>query len=175
MTVKNTSTHRALACAFVLIALAAGPVVADDQQPRLTVAFVTDAAEGKAIAAERYAGAVKKLEKSEAGGLAAFYVANNLCVSYLKVGATDKAKASCDRAINSIRELQASARSFRSDRTAEKSYQRLLAMALSNRGVVYLVDDMPEQARSDFEAAIDIRSGIRQPEINLARLQELDA
>ena len=48
-------------------------------------------------------------------------------------------------------------------------------MALSNRGVVYLVDDMPEQARSDFEAAIDIRSGIRQPEINLARLQELDA
>jgi hypothetical protein len=175
MTFKNTSVRRALTCASILATLIAGPVLAENQQPRLTVAFVTDAAQGKAIAQERYAGAVSKLERSEAGGLAAFYVANNLCVSYLKIGATDKARAACDRAIDGILELQANSRGSRTDRTVEKSYQRLLAMALSNRGVVFVVDDMPEQARHDFNAAIKIQSGIRQPKINLARLEELDA
>lgn len=170
MNFRHTTSKYALPLAVALLAITAGPASADELDPRLTVTFITDAPAGKAIRKKQYELAVRQLENANGRGINDFYIANNLCVSYLKVGDTDKAREACDVAVARIKDITEASKS---DSALANNYQKMLAISLSNRGVVYVVNDMPELARSDFEAAIEIRTGLQQPKINLARLSEL--
>lgn len=170
MNFRHTTSKYVLPVAAALLAIAAGPADADELDPRLTVTFITDAPAGEAIGKEQYDLAVRKLENTNGRGINDFYIANNLCVSYLKVGEAAKARDACEVAVARIKDI---VKTSRSSSALTSTYQTMLAIALSNRGVVYIVNDMPGLARSDFEAAIDIRTGLAQPKINLARLAEL--
>jgi len=170
MNFRHTTSKYVLPLAVALLAITAGPAGADELDPKLTVTFITDAAAGKAIRKKQYDLAVRKLEDANGRGINDFYIANNLCVSYLKVGEADKATEACDIAVARIKDI---VETSRNSSALTENHQTMLAIALSNRGVVYIVNDMPELARSDFKAAIDIRSGLAQPKINLARLAEI--
>ncbi len=170
MKLRNKTIKHALPLAAAVFAFAAGPAAADELDPKLTVTFITDAAEGRAIRKAQYDVAAEKLENSSARGINEFYVANNLCVSYLKIGEVSKATESCDAAVARIEKL---VKENRNSSSVLADYETMLAIALSNRGVAYVVNDMHEQARTDFNAALEIKAEMRQPKVNLARLTEL--
>ena len=168
---KNSS--RFLICsAAAALSLVAVPAAAEQDSPRLTVAFISDAAQGRMITHEKYDRAIEKLEDTGTDGIRGFYAANNLCVSYLKVGEAEKAQLACDTAVMRIERLMKKKHSVAKSRTLAEDYSRLLAVALSNRGVINFINDKPELARDDFEAAIETGSYIREAQINLARLAE---
>ena len=167
--INSTSTFYGVVGALLL---SAGPASADQADSRLTVAFISDAAQANAIVRKQYDRAIDKLEDAPSRGIRGFYAANNLCVAYLKVGAAEQAQIACDTAVERIQHLVENSR-YALRYTTAGDYQRLLAIALSNRGVVNFMNDKPELARNDFESAIETKSGISQPQINLARMAEL--
>ncbi len=138
----------------------------------MTIAFISNAAQANAIVRKQYDQAIEKLEGASTRGVRGFYAANNLCVAYLKVGDAERAQVACDTAVERIEYLLENSH-YGLRYASDDEYQRLLAIALSNRGVVNFVNDKPEVARDDFESAIEAETGIRQPQINLARLAEL--
>lgn len=165
---------RYLICgAAAALSLIAVPAAAEQDNPRLTVAFISDAAQGNSITRKQYDRAIAQLKDNTQEGLRGFYTANNLCVSYLKVRDTEKAQVACDTAVERIQNLvNKMAGSARRSMTVPE-YERLLAIALSNRGVINFVNDKPELARHDFESAIETDSGVREAQVNLARITAL--
>ena len=155
------------------LSLFAVPAAAEQDSPRLTVAFISDAAQGATITKAQYDRAITVLEDASKKGVRGFYAANNLCVSYLKVGATEQAQIACDTAVQRIEQLIETAPTATRRSAFAVEYERLLAIALSNRGVINYINDKPELARKDFESAIETGSGIREAQVNLARLAEL--
>ena len=172
MKLRNINTKSSFYGIVGALLLSAGPASADQADSRLTVAFISDAAQASAIVRKQYDRAIEKLEDAPSKGLRGFYAANNLCVAYLKVGDAEQAQIACDTAVKRIQYLVENSR-YGLRYTTAGDYQRLLAVALSNRGVVNFVNDKPELAREDFESAIETEAGIRQPQINLARMAEL--
>lgn len=173
---RKTSIRNVALSVTAAVTVLAGPALADE--PRLTVAFISGEAQSNAIDRADYEKAVRQLEDSTDSGLSGFFVANNLCVSYLKMGAAEKAQASCEQAVASIeyqlQEVQESRRTRRNEVVAA-AYEKYLAIALSNRGVTYFVNDNPDAARADFSAAIEIRANLRQAHTNLARIKAVPA
>ena len=170
MNIRKISGKQALLTATALFAFAAAPAGANEPDPKLTVTFITDAAQGTAIGRQEYELAARRLENSRGRGINDFYIANNLCVSYLKIGELEKAQEKCDAAVARIEKLL---RSTSRNSSYARDYEKLLAIALSNRGVVYVVSDKPAEARVDFNAAIESSADLRQPKMNLARLTEI--
>ena len=95
------------------------PAAAEQDSPRLTVAFISDAAQGRIITREQYDRAIERLEDTGTDGIRGFYAANNLCVSYLKVGEAEKAQLACDTAVMRIQRLMKKTHS-----ASEESYAR---------------------------------------------------
>ena len=172
MKLRNIKTKSSFYGVIGALLLSAGPASADQADSRLTVAFISDAAQADAIVRKQYDRAIDKLEDASTKGICGFYAANNLCVAYLKVGDAEQAQIACDTAVQRIEYLLEKSR-YAMRHSTDGDYQRLLAVALSNRGVVNFVNDKPELARADFESAIQTEAGIREPQINLARLAEL--
>ena len=56
-----------------------------------------------------------------------------------------------------------------------RMYRTFLAVALSNRGVTHAVTGSPELARDDFTSAMKVDTDMREPEVNLARLSNVDS
>jgi hypothetical protein len=138
---RKISIKSALPVAVALLAFAAAPAGADEVDSKPTVTFITDAAQGKAISKEQYDLAVEKLEKTHARGIDSFYVANNLCISYLKIGEVEKAQESCDIALARIEKLiKVSGRGS----VYSPSYDKLLDIAIANRSVVYAINNNSE-------------------------------
>ncbi len=159
-------------CALASLVLGATAANADESQ--FTVAVIQDAAHGRTILAEDYQSAIDALQTVDAEGLEAFYVANNLCVAYLKTGELAKAKQSCDDAvlaIEAVLEARGTGTSLHAGSLAQR--RSFLAVALTNRGVVRASDGESDMARADFRAAIEVRSRTERPETNLAHLTQL--
>jgi Flp pilus assembly protein TadD len=170
---RKNSLKYLICGAAAALSLIAVPAAAEQDSPRLTVAFISDAAQGKTITREQYDRAIAQLEDETQKGLRGFYAANNLCVSYLKVRDTERAQVACDTAVERIQYLVNKTAGSARRSTTVPEYERLLAIALSNRGVINFVNDKPELARTDFESAIATDSGIREAQVNLARITEL--
>lgn len=173
MKLKNHSSRLLICGVAAALSFIAVPAAAEQDGPRLTVAFISDAAEGSKISKEQYDRAISELEDDPKTGLRGFYAANNLCVSYLKVGDAENAQVACDTAVERIEGLIDQTPGSASRYPFGNEYERLLAVALSNRGVINYINDKPEQARNDFESAIEANSAIREAQVNLDRLAEL--
>ena len=168
---KRRNAKRLAGSALALAAtLACGSAPAHPENSPYTVGVIVDAAKGRTILAEKYESAISKLQEKETAGLEAFFVANNLCVAYLKTGDPEKAVESCNTAVNTIESYFETPRARFGDSGKTITYRRYLAIALSNRGVVLVMNGSTEQAREDFLAALELRSDAREPEMNLARL-----
>lgn len=158
----------AVTCSAVTLAFGAATAGAENDEPGYRLAAIQDAAYGRMILADDFASAIDRLEDRSRGGIYGFYAANNLCVAYIKTGALDRADASCATAVDRISTM-AEARDFDYEEAA--AIRRFMAIALSNRGVVRALRGDRDLAAADFEKAIDIKSRLAEPGINLARLE----
>ena len=90
-----------------------------------------------------------------------FEAMTGLCVAYLKSGDLDRAATSCDGAIDSLsRQERALIRQAGSRRQGKAAFSRYMAVALTNRGVLYAAMGETQAAREYFEQALELRSGL---------------
>ncbi len=153
------------------LALTLGTAAADSEQARYSLAVIKDAAKGRAILSENYHRAIDGLEAKKARGIRGFYIANNLCVAYVKSGQLDESLRACGLAVDLVDGLIGPQTPAGRNPVSAGTYRKYLAIALSNRGVAYAVNGSYELARGDFTAAIAVRADLNQPETNLARLE----
>jgi tetratricopeptide (TPR) repeat protein len=174
--ILHKKVHRAkpIATMFAAIALTFGTGASAEESAdlRYTVAVISDAAQGRLILKERYETAIEKLEPLNPYGLRGFNTANNLCVAYIKVGDKTNAKQACQLAVERIQHVIDFTPAAKHGRNPDQDYGRLLAIALSNLGVTYVINADHELARAAFTAAIDTEADAREPFINLARLDQ---
>lgn len=166
-------TKLAKLIALTALTISAGQAFAETDANRFTISFISDAAQGRILSHEKYAAAIERLQRTRVGGINGFFAANNLCVAYLKTGDLDSAEKTCTKAVDQIQSIRRSNKRTGYHAFIGNNYDTLRAIALSNRGVLYAVNDELDMARDAFNAALDIESGIRQPKINLARLTEI--
>ncbi len=173
MTDRTTDRNRNVSailgvCAALGLVLGAHTATADEM-PRYRVAAIKGMAFGDRVLREDYDHAIELLERRERKGIDAFYRATNLCVAYIKTGALEEAKASCNSAVEHIEHFLDERGRADANREFEAA-RRLHAVALSNRGVAFAVGGQNELAQVDFEAASNMEARLDEPEINLAQL-----
>ena len=145
---------------------------AEDVDPKPTVTFIENAAQGRKITRADYESAIAGLEESGADGIGAFYTANNLCVSHLKLGNLDDARVACDDAVVRINALIDAPRRQQVRDVPSADRERFLAVALSNRGVANAAIGRAERALADFRAAIEADSRFSGAKTNLVWLAQ---
>ena len=170
----SKTTHAQLTATLVAtLAAAAGLLAVDvahaeDKAAAYKMVVFSDQRHGVTVAKGKYEKAIEKLTAKPERKRDAFETRTNLCVAYTKSGELEKATASCDAALALIREKQARTASPSAD--VELANERSLALALSNRGVLYAVHGDHENARSNFEEAMGLKARLAVPKRNLARL-----
>ena len=171
---RSTFTGLLRSSATIILALSASTAAAAPVNPQYTVGVINDYALGRSILAQKYDKAIGKLAARETSGIKGFYIANNLCVAYLKSGQLEAAQSVCDRAVTTIEAILEEHSARRSNSPKMLGYRKYLAVALSNRGVVFAVNGAPQLAREDFVAALETQAYVQIAENNLARL-DVDA
>ena len=169
---KNSSAMLGVCAALGLI-LGATAATADEM-PQYRVAAIKGMAFGDRVLNEDYDKAIELLERRERKGIDAFYRATNLCVAYIKTGALEEARASCNSAVEHIEHFLDERGRVDAPHELEAA-RRLHAVALSNRGVAFAVGGQNELAQADFEAASNLEARLDEPEINLAQLTIAEA
>ena len=168
----NKTTIVSLAPLAMLAAtLLAGPTNAGEKEPAYTMTVFSDTGYGRKVTRGKYAEAIEKITAPSYRLRDKFESKHNLCVAYAKSGDLDNAAQSCDAAIALMRgKLSRMSRTTRKVFLEELSYDAYLAMALSNRGVLYALNGDRDRARSDFQEALELKAGTSAPKVNLARL-----
>lgn len=133
---------------------------AEGQQEAYRMGVLVDAAEGRSVQNGQYERAIERLasETRHSHG-DEFARQTNLCVAYTKTGALEKANIACNNAVESIA-------------NADAESERMLALALLNRGVLHALQDRKTLARKDFQLAYGLRGHVRLAKNNLARLEK---
>lgn len=133
--------------------------------PAYRLAAIDNEANGHTVVAGDYDKAITRLRTKADSRAPRFSEHNNLCVALVASGRLDAATESCEQAV------QAGHKLVRRNRHAPLHIRRDYAIALSNRGVLRVLDGDVAGARNDFEAAIEQRSRLAEPSDNLARLE----
>ena len=169
---KTTSFHLTATLIATLAGTAALLAVdvahAQDNSTAYKMVVFSDQRHGVTVKKGKYEKAIEMLTAKPERRRDAFETRTNLCVAYTKSGELEKATASCDAALALIREKQVHSSSLPA--AAQLANERSLALALSNRGVLYAVHGDLENARSTFEEAMGLRARLAVPKRNLARL-----
>jgi hypothetical protein len=134
---SNATTVRIALLASMLFAATAH---ADGPAGKLTLSVYEDTAGATNVLAGRYEAAVKQLSN----GGATYnneYAKTNLCVALIMAHQTEAATSACDEAIKRARSAMPHNVAF-----ATFDEKHLLALAYSNRGVLYFLQKQPQQA-----------------------------
>lgn len=161
---KTTSARWSV---VVMMMLAGGVATA---QEHYVLNVIEESAKGRAILSERYESAITTLESSNVEGLRGFYADNNLCVAYIKTGDLDKAARACDSAVMRMQAQLRLPETSRAGKVRRQTHREMLAVALSNRGVLAALAGNKDDARTDFLAARDLRQRLSALRANLKRL-----
>lgn len=168
---KSSTIKRKFTSCLALLALgASGSVFAESDDPRYTMTVIRDAAQGASVARGDYQKAIAKITNRHVTP-DPFAESTNLCVAYAKTGEIDKATAACDTAIAIVREANWQHRSGVLTGQGEKAQRRYLAMALSNRGVLYAIRGDESSAERNFDEALKLDQNNDVPRVNLERLE----
>ena len=166
---KTVNTKAICAAALLAASVAVSPVLADDTAAAYTMTVIRDAAHGSRIIKGDYDKAIERITRAEFRYAGNFAGETNLCVAYTKSGELEKAETACNAAVDVANGMLRVKADLLADYT-RKAYMTDLAIALSNRGVVYAAMGNTELAEQDFRKADDLGSSLSAPAINLARL-----
>lgn len=151
----------------LVAALTCASALADD--PAYTMTVISDASHGAKVKAGDYDTAIAKITaKSRTAD--SYSELTNLCVAYTKSGDLENAGAACGAAVEQMRAKLPSRGSAFTYLSSDVRARRYLALALSNQGVLHAVSGEPELARENFLEALELKASVREPKINLARL-----
>lgn len=162
MTLANRKPVLIATATMAFTALLAPPVTSaetDVDAARYTMTVFQDTSSGRKVVGGEYASAIEEINSAGKRMKSKFASLTSLCVAYTKSGKLEKAAEYCDAAIARVEK-----------RKRAKSYERDLAVALANRGVLHAVAGDNQLARQDFEQALLMRTDLAAPAINLARL-----
>lgn len=157
---KRFRSAPARACAVLLAAGLAGPVVADEPSAYIMAVF-DDQAQGQQVVSGDYDQAIASLSESYAS--AGIEVRNNLCVAYAMAKDLQKAEEAC---VQALRSSSRPAAFWHSSRQREDR-----AVAYSNRGVIRAITGDMEGAGEDFRRAVSLDATFEPAAHNLARLR----
>lgn len=161
----------ALPLLAALSLVAAMPAAAENPAEVYRMVVFSDAGHGAAVMRGKYEKAIARITAAPERSYNAFEKSTNLCVAYTKSGDLDNANDACDSALSSIRaKLAALSEGAKAARTARLTYDKHLALALSNRGVLHAVEGDEASARESFEAATEASPSLSAARTNLARL-----
>lgn len=174
MTKRNDENFaRKLAVTFAVSALAFSVSGgAEERQSAYTLTAISNASYGSQVTKGEYDYAIDRITSPGFNKQDSFESTVNLCVAYTKTGSLENAAMTCDAAISKVRQRMDSGSAFvLSSLPGYAVPERDLAVALSNRGVLRAVQGEIELARQDFAAAVELKTGLDAPKINLIRLE----
>ena len=144
--------------ALLLTAALPGPVHADDSQRQpYAMTVLADKAHGKRVLAGSYQSAIDRISAKPLRPRTAFERQTNLCVAYTKARQLQRAISACDAAVQALEEKQHfyAKRRFANE-TGRRAFFSDLSIALSNRGVLFIVNGEIDKARESFIAATEL-------------------
>ena len=171
--IERSARSLAVVCSTVVLAFGASTANAETEALTYRLSAIQDAAYGRMILADDFESAIDRLEDRSRRGIPGFFAATNLCVAYIKTGDLELAETSCAAAVEEITALVEARNPGYGEATDSMAVRRFMAMALSNRGVARALKGQHDLAAADFEKAIDIKSRLAEPAINLARLERV--
>ena len=169
--IERFAKSLAVVCSTFVLALGTSTAGAETEALTYRLSAIQDAAYGRMILSDDFKSAIDRLEDRSRRGISGFFAATNLCVAYIKTGDLEHAETSCATAVEEITALAEARNPGYGEATDSMALRRFIAMALSNRGVARALEGQYELAAADFEKAIDIKSRLAEPAINLARLE----
>ena len=172
-TVADMKATRALGIAGALLLGFSMPVTAEETSAAAyTMAVIKNEAFGRQVTAGKYEQAIDRITRGGVHAKDRFADHVNLCVAYTKTKDIESANLSCNAALAGLEKQEE--RATRSKKSPlYGSYKRDLAMALSNRGVLFAVSGDAARARESFAAAIELQTGLsRIARNNLERLEQ---
>ncbi len=93
---------------------------------------------------------------------------NNLCIARIKVNNLKKARSTCKKAVSHAMQMVAGIGQN------PKSLKRIKAAALSNRGVLNMLEGNLDRALADFTKASVLSPALETVQLNMAAATELD-
>ena len=154
----------------VLFAVLTAPAVGmASELPAYKMAVISDESQGRAILSGDYDTAIDKMTNKPVRFRGRFSTSNNLCVAYAKAKDMQKAIQACDAAVAAVTSSVSKNRLMANNKYP--AMRRDLAIALSNRAVLFAIQGDLEMAQVGFEEAIELSIGINEPEFNLAVLE----
>lgn len=174
-TLTDMKTTRALVvtCALLLGPVFSMPVTAEETPAaEYTMAVIKNEAYGRRVTAGKYEQAIDRITRGGGRVKDRFADQVNLCVAYTKTKDIENANAACNAALAGLRKQEA--RATRSKKgPLYGNYKKDLAVALSNRGVLFAVSGDAERAKESFAAAIELQTSLSHiAESNLERLRQ---
>jgi hypothetical protein len=146
-----------------------GSAAAQTTAQRYELNAFSDIAYGSKVVAGQYAEAIDRIYSSRINFVDNFYAATNLCVAHIMTRDLKEAAVTCDAAVT-VLEAKLASRSYRKNSHQGMAYRKYLATALSNRGVLHVLEGAAEKAQGDFRLAMELESQLQAPESNMARL-----
>ncbi|NNF18026.1 MAG: hypothetical protein HKN70_14875 [Gammaproteobacteria bacterium] len=163
----NARTRKLPAALAIVATLACQVALATEPAPAAyRMAAISDQAHGDELIRGDYERVIEELESASVHRSAKFWVRNNLCVAYTLVKDVEKAMRACEEAVVLSRKVARSR-----DTLTEQNRLRDIAVALSNRGVIRALTADMVSAKNDFETAIQLRVRLKEPVVNLAKLE----
>ena len=174
-TLADMKMNRAfvLTCAVLLGPVFSLPAAAEETTAAVyKMTVIKDEAHGRRVTAGKYELAIDKITRGGVRAKDRFADQVNLCVAYAKTKDIENANASCNAALAGLKKQET--RATRNKRSLLYSnYQRNLAVALSNRGVLFAVSGDTERAKENFAAAIELQTSVSHiAKSNLERLKQ---
>ncbi len=171
-TLADMKKARAFGLTCALLLGFSMPVTAEETAAATyTMAVIKNEAYGRQVTAGKYDQAIEKITRGGVRAKDRFANHVNLCVAYTKTKDIESANLSCNAALAGLKKQED--RSTRSKKSAVYgAYERDLALALSNRGVLFAVSGDTKRARESFAAAIELQTGLSHlAKNNLERLE----
>ncbi len=137
-----------------------------------TMAVIKNEAYGRQVTAGKYEHAIDRITRGGSNLKDRFADHVNLCVAYTKTKDIESANLSCNAALAGLKKQED--RATRSKKSPlYGSYKRDLAVALSNRGVVFAVSGDKARAKESFAAALELQTSLSHiAKSNLERLEQ---
>lgn len=145
--------------------------IAGEKAPKFTMTVISNESGSSKVLKGDYASAVERITSGKKTSRTGFASLTNLCVAYTKLGEIERAGEACEAAVQLVRKRRGErAHSGRLDDATATADRSDLAIALSNRGVLFAARGEWDRAFDDFEASHDLDVSLRAPSTNLARL-----
>jgi len=156
----------------VLFAVLTAPAVGIASDfPGYKMAVISDESQGRAILSGDYDTAISEMTNKALRFSGRFATSNNLCVAYAKAKDIQKAVQACNAAVSNVTSQVSKSRLMANNK--HPAMRRDLAIALSNRAVLFAIQGDLEMAQAGFKEAIKLGIHINEPEFNLSILEGL--